>query len=185
MGMGALMLRCCRSNWSCGGSTAAPREPLSMLSFPPSNLRNSKRRAVVESGECWACIRRYFLRIWPATLVGEVPRLEEVLGLEIDFLRLDGISILKLVALVFLAAISRENVLSNVRNHTVHAFHRHYAVNTCAIGSCMPSRRLRRLDAPLAAVSMWFKRHDIIPREQNCHSEKINNEGNLHNLCPN
>ena len=56
-----------------------------MLSFPPSNLCNSKRRAVVESGECWACIWRYFLRIWPATLVGEVPGLE-VLGLEIVFL---------------------------------------------------------------------------------------------------
>ena len=70
-----------------------------MLSFPPSNLLNSKCRAVVKSGERWACIRRYFLQIWPTTLVGEVPGLEEVLGVEIAW------SIPKSVAIIFLAAI--------------------------------------------------------------------------------
>ena len=29
----------------------------------------------------------------------------------------------------------------------------HYAVYMCAIGSCMPSRRLRRLDAPLVIIT--------------------------------
>ena len=55
-----------------------------MLSFIPSELRKSKRRTVVENGECCTCIRRYFLQIWPAPLVGEVPRLVEVLGLPVD-----------------------------------------------------------------------------------------------------
>ena len=59
-------------------------------------------------------------------LVGEVPGLVEVLGLvdcteEIVFLHLDGVSIPKLVVLIFLAAISWENFLLNVRNHIVHA----------------------------------------------------------------
>ena len=50
-----------------------------------------------------------------------IPGPEEVLGLGIVFLRLDGISELKSVALVFLAAISWEIVPLNIRNHTVHA----------------------------------------------------------------
>jgi len=48
------------------------------------NLRKSKCRAVDESGECCTCIRQYFLRIGPATLVGEVLGLVEVLVL-VDF----------------------------------------------------------------------------------------------------
>jgi len=55
-----------------------------MLSFLPSELRKSKHRTVVESGECCTCIWRYFLQIWPAPLVGEVPRLVEVLGLPVQ-----------------------------------------------------------------------------------------------------
>ena len=47
-------------------------------------MQKSKHRAVVESGECCTCIGRYFLRIWPAALVGVVPGLVEVLGL-VDF----------------------------------------------------------------------------------------------------
>ena len=53
-----------------------------MLSFPPSNLRNS-RCTVVESGKCWLASGDTFSESGPATLVGELPGLEEVLGLEI------------------------------------------------------------------------------------------------------
>ena len=53
-------------------------------SYWAGNLRKSKHRAVVESHKCCTCIRRYFLRIWPATLIGVVPRLVEVLVL-VDF----------------------------------------------------------------------------------------------------
>ena len=46
-------------------------------SYRAGNLRKSKRRTVVESCECCTCIQRYFLQIWPAALLGVVPRLVE------------------------------------------------------------------------------------------------------------
>ena len=70
---------------------ATQRELLSMLSFPPSNLHNSKQQmssccAVVESSECWFASGNTFSESGPATPVREVPRLEEVLGLEITWM---------------------------------------------------------------------------------------------------
>ena len=56
-----------------------------MLSFPPSNLRNS-HCAVVENGECWLASGDTFSESGPATLVGELPGLEDVLGLEIAWM---------------------------------------------------------------------------------------------------
>ena len=48
--------------------------------IPSLQLMQSKRRTVVESGKRYTCILQYFLQIWPAALVGEVPGLVEVLG---------------------------------------------------------------------------------------------------------
>ena len=76
------------------------RELLSMLLFPPSKLRNSKCRAVVESGECWFASGDPFSESGPATLVGEVIGLEEVLVLEIAWM---AFLYLTSVALIFLA----------------------------------------------------------------------------------
>ena len=42
--------------------------------------------AVVESGECWLASGDTFSESGPATLVGEVPGLKEVLGLEIAWM---------------------------------------------------------------------------------------------------
>lgn len=59
------------SNWSCGGSTAAPSEPLSMISFPPPTYATAKVELLLSATNI-SCIR-------PATLLGEVAGLVEVL----------------------------------------------------------------------------------------------------------
>ena len=59
-----------------------------MLSFPLqlTQQRTSSCCAVVESGECWLASGDTSSESGPATLVGEVPGLEEVLGLEIAWM---------------------------------------------------------------------------------------------------
>ena len=109
----------------------------------------------------YTCILQYFLQIWPAALVGEVPGLVEVLGVvecteeifslgwrfntEIGSAHLPGCCMPSPGKIFHRTSVTVPCThFMFLIGNIIFSNTQHYAVCTCTIGSCMPSSHLRR-----------------------------------------
>ena len=61
-------------------------------------------------------------------------------------------------------SIPQNQALPGINLNSMFSNTQHFAVYTCTIGSCMPSRRLRRLDAPLVQQVQLLASNPGLPR---------------------